>query len=289
LLGLALHPRFSENGFLFVNYTRVSDGATVLARYTVDLSTLIGDPASEQIFLLVPQPFSNHNGGSLAFGAEGFLYIPLGDGGSAGDPLGNAQALDSLLGKILRIDVDTPRQGAPYSIPPSNPFTKRGDGARPEIFALGLRNPFKITRDAGGRRIWIGDVGQNMREEIDILRRGANYGWNFMEGDLCYPEPTRCVKRRFQKPVWTIPRSQGRSVTGGYVYRGEIFKRLRGSYIYGDFVTGKIWRLSKRGRRYTNRVLLSSDSNISSFGQDASGEIYVVDHSGSILKLIARP
>jgi glucose/arabinose dehydrogenase len=288
LLGLAVHPKFSDNGFIYVNYTRLSDGATVISRFTVARSTWVSDPASEVPILTVSQPFPNHNGGSLIFGADGFLYIALGDGGGAGDPLNNAQSLSSLLGKILRIDVDHPGTDTPYSIPPSNPFYEREDPIRAEIFARGLRNPFKITRDRASSRIWMGDVGQNAREEINILRRGANYGWNIVEGDLCYPEGAGCSRRGFQKPVWTIPHSRGRSVTGGYVYRGTIFERLRGNYIYGDFITGKIWRLWRRGKTYRNRLVLSSGLNISSFGQDSAGEIYVVDYSGAVFKLVKR-
>ncbi len=285
LLGLAVHPRFSQNGFIYVNYNRLSDGATVISRFTVDRSSWIGDPASEVVLLTVPQPYDNHNGGSLLFGADGFLYIALGDGGSAGDPQGKAQALSSLLGKVLRIDVDRPSSTAAYSIPPSNPFYRRAAPVRPEIFARGFRNPFKMTRDQSSSRIWVADVGQNMREEVDILKREANYGWNVVEGDLCYPEGTNCVRRRFEKPVWTIPHPKASSITGGYVYRGSTLERLRGSYIYGDFVTGRIWRLWKQGRTYRNRLMLSSELNISSFGQDSAGEIYVVDYSGSIFKL----
>ncbi len=289
LLGLAVHPRFAENGFVYVNYSRSSDGATVISRFTVDRVTWRSDPTSELPLLIISQPFDNHNGGSLIFGAEGFLYIALGDGGSAGDPLNNAQSLKSLLGKILRIDVDTPSAGAPYSIPRSNPFYSREGRGLPEIFAWGFRNPFKITRDRAGSRIWIGDVGQSMREEIDILRRGRNYGWKIVEGDLCYPEGTRCAPRRFQKPVWTIPHPRGRSVTGGYVYRGATLRELRGNYLYGDFATGKIWRLWNKGRTYRNRLLLASDKNISSFGQDSAGEIYVIDYLGAIFKLTQSP
>lgn len=289
LLGLAIHPRFARNGFIFVRYTRVSDGANVISRFTVDLPTLTSDPASEKVFLVVSQPFSNHNAGALTFGADGLLYIPFGDGGGAGDPLGNAQSLSSLLGKVLRIDVDRPGTAAPYSIPPSNPFVaRRASGVYPEIFALGFRNPFKITRDMAGNRLWLGDVGQGMREEIDILKRGANYGWSRMEGDLCFPEGTPCDIPEFQGPVWSIPRSDGRSVTGGYVYRGKSLKRLAGNYIYGDFVTGNIWRLIRQGRTYTSELMIASDRNISSFGQDLSGEVYVVDYAGAIFRLSKR-
>jgi len=286
LLGLALHPRFLQNGFLFVNYSRASDGATVIARFTVNLETMTSDSSSEVRILEVLQPFSNHNGGSLTFGSDGLLYIPTGDGGGAGDPENNGQSLSSLLGKILRIDVNTTDNQTRYTIPPSNPFANRGTGVMPEIFAYGLRNPFKVTRDTRSGRIWIADVGQGMREEVNVLRRGANYGWPIMEGELCFRTGLPCSIRRLQKPVWTIPHPKGSSITGGYVYRGAALRRLSGSYIYGDFITGRMWRLATQGRRYSNRLLLSTKLNISSFGQDLSGEIYVVDYSGNIFRLV---
>jgi glucose/arabinose dehydrogenase len=248
---------------------------------------MTSDPRTEVRILEVLQPFSNHNGGSLTFGSDGLLYIPTGDGGGAGDPENNGQSLGSLLGKILRINVDTADPQTRYTIPPSNPFANRGTGVMPEIFAYGLRNPFKVTRDMRSRRIWIADVGQNMREEVNVLRRGANYGWPIMEGELCSNTGLPCSIRRLQKPAWTIPHPKGSSITGGYVYRGTALKRLGGSYIYGDFITGTIWRLATQGGRKSNRVLLSTKLNISSFGQDLSGEIYVVNYSGDIFRLVS--
>jgi glucose/arabinose dehydrogenase len=285
LLGLTLHPQFESNGYMFVNYTRDPDGATVISRFTVNRSTWKASAASELQILTVSQPYSNHNAGSLTFGNDGLLYIPLGDGGGSGDPDGNAQSLRSLLGKILRIDVNRATRAAPYSIPPSNPFASGANGARPEIYALGLRNPFKVTRDKDSGQIWIADVGQNAREEIDLLFPKANYGWNIVEGDLCYPSLEPCAPRRFRKPIYTIPHPTAESVTGGYVYRGSAIPTLRGRYIYGDFITGKIWSLRRVGQQYRNSTLLASNRNISSFGQDTRGEIYVVDYGGAILKL----
>jgi glucose/arabinose dehydrogenase len=286
LLGLAIHPRFSGNGFIFVHYSRASDGASVVSRFTVDRPSLTSDLASEKIFLVVPQPFANHNAGGIVFGADGFLYIPMGDGGGQGDPQGVAQDLTSLLGKVLRIDVDREGSGVPYSIPSSNPFIIRGvQRARPEIFALGFRNPFKISRDMAGSRIWLGDVGQSMREEIDILKRGANYGWNRVEGNLCYPDGVSCDIQGLEKPAWSLTRAEAKSITGGYVYRGNSIPSLRGKYVYGDFITGNIWSLAKNRRTVSNSLLIASGRNISSFGQDSKGEVYVVDYSGQILRL----
>jgi glucose/arabinose dehydrogenase len=284
LLGFALHPDFSRNGYLYVNYTRKSDGATVISRFTVDPSSGTASVSSERQILVVPQPFENHNAGSLVFGNDGFLYIPLGDGGSAGDPQGNAQNRASLLGKILRIDVDV--TDGTYQIPARNPYRGNTKGFREEVLAYGLRNPFKITVDRPTGRIWAGDVGQDRVEEVDIIRRGANYGWNKIEGNLCYPSGAPCKLRGVQRPVTTYNHSLGESITGGYVYRGKAIRRLQGAYIYGDFVSGRIWSSKRRGRRYVNRQLLDTDQNISSFGLDSAGELYVVDYSGSIYRLV---
>ncbi len=285
LLGFAPHPDFSANGFVFVHYSRAGDGATVISRFSVDFGTLLAPLLSELKLLVVDQPFTNHKAGSLVFGNDGLLYIPLGDGGSAGDPLGNAQDRSSLLGKILRIDVNHTSALGAYSIPPTNPFARSQLGTRPEIFAIGFRNPFKATVDRITGRIWIGDVGQGLREEIDILRRGRNYGWARIEGDLCYPSGLPCSGREYQAPVVSLPHDDFQSVTGGYVYRGRRFPRLAGSYLYGDFISGRIMRLVPRRGRYENRRLLSSGLNISSFGQDPAGELLVIDYNGGIYSL----
>ena len=285
LLGLAFHPNFASNGFIFVNYTRLLDGATVISRFTLQSGASSIDSASEKVFLVIGQPFPNHNAGSLAFGRDGFLYIPLGDGGSAGDPLGNGQNKASYLGKILRIDIDRSEGDTAYAIPSSNPFKGNSKGFKQEIFAYGLRNPFKITFDKQTGLLWTGDVGQDRKEEIDIIRNGRNYGWNKVEGDLCYPSGKRCAPRGFEPPIKTYGHSLGASITGGYVYRGTAIASLKGAYVYADFISGNLWALKKVGDRYVNRLLSATGLNISSFGQDQSNELYIVGYNGKIYRL----
>ncbi|MEQ8236220.1 MAG: PQQ-dependent sugar dehydrogenase, partial [Syntrophomonadaceae bacterium] len=201
LLGLAFHPRFAENGQFYVNYTNRTE--TVVARYRVDLREPgRGLADSEQIILTIPQPYANHNGGHLAFGPDGYLYIAVGDGGSAGDPQGNGQNRSKLLGKLLRVDIDKPEGNLAYGIPADNPFNGRQDGSRPEIFAYGFRNPWKFSFDRFNGRLWLADVGQDSVEEIDIVEKGLNYGWNIMEGSQCYPASRKCNAEGLQLPVW---------------------------------------------------------------------------------------
>lgn len=284
LLGLEFHPQFAQNGFFYVNYTNTTH--TVIARYQVNPS----DPAqgmldSEQILLTIAQPYANHNGGNLAFGPDGYLYIGTGDGGSGGDPQGNAQNLTSLLGKMLRIDVNQPQGDRLYSIPQNNPFVGNTNGYREEIFAYGLRNPWKYSFDTATGRLWVADVGQNAIEEIDIVEKGMNYGWNIMEGSICYPASANCNKEGLQLPVWEYEQPLGKSVTGGYVYRGSQLPELTGAYIYGDFVTGLIWGLRIDDlTKPENRLLIESNLNISAFGVDQNNEVYIVDFEGKIYK-----
>jgi glucose/arabinose dehydrogenase len=281
LLGLAFHPRFAVNGNLFVHYSKAPSGDTVIARYRVGPDSL-GDPKSEEKILEVVQPFPNHNGGQIRFGPDGYLYIGLGDGGSAGDPGNRAQDRSNLLGKILRIDVDRTSRGSSYGIPTDNPFNAPGE--RPEIFALGLRNPWRFSFDRASGDLWVADVGQNGWEEIDRLKKGGNYGWNVVEGEACFKPRFLCGKERYDAPVHVYPHSQGASVTGGFVYRGATKPELLGRYIYGDFVSGKIWALTLDGKQ--NVELLDTALNISSFGEDAAGEIYVLSYSdGGVYKL----
>ena len=277
LLGLAFHPRFARNGRYFVNYTRADDGATVVAEYRVS-----ADPDRsrrlERVLLTVPQPFSNHNGGMIAFGPDGFLYIGLGDGGGGGDPGNRAQDPEELLGKILRIDVGE----RPYGIPPDNPFV--GGGGRPEIFALGLRNPWRFSFDRGNGRLLAGDVGQGRREEIDRIRRGRNYGWRILEGTLCFQPREDCDRTGLEPPLTEYGHRRGRcSVTGGYVYRGRAVPGLAGTYLFGDFCSGEIFGL-RRGRR---SILLDSELTIASFGEDEAGELYVLDVSAGAVHRVA--
>ncbi len=280
LLGLAFHPRFADNGRFFVNYTRASDDATVIAEYRTLPATLTVNPR-ETVLLVIPQPYKNHNGGMLAFSPDHLLYIGMGDGGSGGDPHNFAQDPHKLLGKILRIDID---QSTPYAIPPDNPFLD-GTG-RPEVYAWGLRNPWRFSFDRHTGELWAADVGQNAWEEINRIAKGHNYGWRIMEGDHCYLPAAACsAATNLIPPVTAYAHTQGRcSVTGGYVYRGSAIPDLIGTYVFADFCTGEIWGF----RSGYTRLLLETHARISSFGEDATGEIYVVIHEGGIFHLIQR-
>lgn len=283
LLGLAFHPDFTGNGLFYVNYTNRNQ--TVVACYQANLQQLVGIPGSEEILMTIPQPFANHNGGCLAFGPDGLLYIATGDGGSGGDPQDNAQNLSSLLGKILRIDVDKVTPGLAYGIPQDNPLAGNTNGHRQEIYAYGLRNPWKFSFDGNGR-LWASDVGQNTMEEIDIIHKGGNYGWNIMEGSICYPATNNCEQEGLELPVWEYRHLLGQSITGGYVYYGTSLPGLNGTYIYGDYVTGRIWALrADPGQPPVNLELLDSQLHISSFGIDQNGELYIVDLGGKIYRL----
>jgi glucose/arabinose dehydrogenase len=285
LLGLAFHPDYEKNGLFYVNYTDWS--GTVIARYQSDpADPSRGLPDSGTVLMSFPQPYANHNGGHLAFGPDGFLYIAVGDGGSAGDPQGNAQNRGSIYGKMLRIDVDKPGGGKSYGIPADNPFAGNNEGFLEEIYAYGLRNPWKFSFDQKSGWLWTADVGQNRVEEIDIIQKGANYGWNIMEGSLCYPSTANCDRSGLALPVWEYRHPTGNSVTGGYVYYGSKIPGLYGAYVYGDFVSGMIWALWLDSAGADNRILLDTNLNISSFGMDQENELYVVDYRGKIYKVI---
>ncbi|MEW6731256.1 MAG: PQQ-dependent sugar dehydrogenase [Acidobacteriota bacterium] len=277
LLGLAFHPQYKSNGRFFVNYTRAGDGATVIAEFKVTDDPNVAFPRGTTL-LVIPQPFANHNGGMVEFGPDKRLYIGMGDGGSAGDPLGHGQNIESLLGKILRIDVDS---GAPYTTPADNPFFGPMPG-RDEIYATGFRNPFRFSFDRANGRLYVGDVGQSRREEIDIVTKGNNYGWNTMEGSLCFNPMVNCNRNNLQLPVAEYGHDIGCSVTGGYVYRGKKFPDLVGNYLYGDFCSGIIFGF-KDGMA---RQLLRKSIQISSFGEDEEGEVYVVNYKGTISHII---
>ncbi|MGE0405735.1 MAG: sorbosone dehydrogenase family protein [Candidatus Korobacteraceae bacterium] len=280
LLGLVFHPSFPQNPRFYVNYTREPDGATVIAEYRVSGNANIADTTERQL-LVVSQPYANHNGGQLAFGTDGFLYIGLGDGGGGG--LDNAQNRNVLLGKMLRIDVNTTSAGKQYGIPSDNPFLD-GSGA-PEVWAYGLRNPWRFSFDRQTSRLFVADVGQSAWEEINLLERAGNYGWNTMEGAHCYEPAQGCNMTGLRLPIAEYGRSEGQAVTGGYVYRGSALPGLAGAYVFGDFLSGTIWVLQPDGFNWRRRQLLTTTRRISSFGQDSAGEIYIVDHSGSILRL----
>jgi glucose/arabinose dehydrogenase len=291
LLSVAFHPLYRDNGFFFVYYTN-QNGDNNVARYKVSPSDPdLADPASGTILLTIPHPtFANHNGGQLQFGPDGYLYIGAGDGGSAGDPNNHAQDLSQLLGKILRIDVD---HGAPYAIPPSNPFVQR-IGARGEIWAYGLRNPWRFSFDRANGDLWIGDVGQDLYEEVDLQPAssigGENYGWRKMEGFHCYNPSTNCGDASFTMPILEYPHTQGNcSISGGYRYRGTQIPSLRGAYLYGDYCTGTIWTATPSGAAWASTVLFTTTIAISSFGQDLSGELYVLDVTkGIVYRIRAR-
>ncbi len=288
LLGLAFHPQFAANGYFFVNYTRAGDGATVVARYkTSDNTNTLGDPNSERILLTIAQPFSNHNGGMIEFGPDGNLYIGMGDGGSGNDPFNNAQNINVLLGKFLRItpDISGNNNNPAYTIPADNPFVGR-DGAD-EIYAVGVRNPFRWSFDRGGmRQLYAGDVGQGVIEEVDIITKGANYGWRVYEGNQCTGiDPGLCNPNNFTPPILQYDHSGGKcSISGGYVYRGTRGTLPNGAYIYGDYCSGEIFMWLNNQQS----LLLATTRNIPSFGEDEDGELYVVGiGSGTVEKLVS--
>ncbi len=284
LLGLAFHPNFAANGYFYVNYTP-DENLSVTSRFQVNPSTdNTADSNSELILLEMPQPFTNHNGGQLAFGSDGYLYIASGDGGSGGDPQGNAQNRGNLLGTVLRIDVDNRDNGLNYAIPSSNPFVGEPN-SRPEIFAYGLRNPWRMSFDSNTGLLWSGDVGQGELEEINVIESGGNYGWNFFEGTQCFSG--NCDDTGLIPPVFEYNHDAGdKSVTGGYVYRGTLTPSLEGKYVYGDFISGRIWALDATTNNPNNALVLETGLNISSFGIDADDELYFCAFNGSIYRIV---
>ncbi len=310
LLGFALHPHFSENNRFYINYVN-KKGFTIISELTSDNVGLIADPSSERVLFSLKQPFSNHNGGHLAFGLDGFLYISVGDGGKSGDPNNAGQSLNTYFGKILRIDVDS---GIPYGVPKTNPFISTSE-AKGEIWALGLRNVWRFSFDSETGDLYLGDVGQNKWEEINFQpgssSGGENYGWKIMEGNHCFHPEVNCDTSGLTLPIFEYPNDanymrtltgmdqpevDGCSVTGGYVYRGNKIPGLVGTYVFGDYCSGNIWSFRvKNGHVYefqnrTTEINLGGGihtSNISSFGQDASGELYIVDYNGEIYKLVS--
>ncbi len=285
LLGLAFHPQYASNGRFFVFYTRAGDGALIIAEYAASPSTSnTASPTTEEILLTILHPdFGNHNGGMLAFGPDGFLYAGVGDGGGANDPNNNAQNVETLLGKILRIDVNS---GGTYTSPADNPFFGPTAG-RDEIFAYGMRNPWRFSFDRGTGQLWVGDVGQGAREEVDTpIQSGGNYGWPFFEGNLCTTKGQNAGQcnnqQNYKFPIFDYEHLGGRcSLTGGYVYRGSQNAVATGTYLYGDYCSGEIFA----GSGSPPSVLLDTAMRISSFGEDEQGEVYVVDLNGSVSRI----
>jgi glucose/arabinose dehydrogenase len=290
LLSLAFDPKFKENGVFYIDYTN-TDGNTRVERWRLSNDNPDqADPSTAFQILAVDQPYPNHNGGLLMFGPDGELYIGLGDGGSQGDPNGNGQNLNTLLGKILRIHVDPTNTDAdhPYSIPKDNPFVDKLN-ARPEIWSYGLRNPWRFSFDRKTGDVYIADVGQSTYEEIDVQpansKGGENYGWNIMEGDSCYAA-TPCVQSGLTLPVFTYTHDSGCSVTGGFVYRGKAFSSLDGIYLFADYCSGLLWGLGKNADgAWTASAPVDTGLSVSSFGEDASGELYVTDLNGGVYKV----
>jgi glucose/arabinose dehydrogenase len=283
LLSVALHPQFAQNGRLFVDYTD-RNGDTVISRFQASGDR--ADPNTEAVLLTIDQPYPNHNGGLVLFGPDGYLYIGMGDGGSGGDPQGNGQNRGVLLGKLLRLDVD---HGDPYAIPPDNPWPGGGD-IRPELWVYGLRNPWRFSFDRATGDLYIADVGQGEYEEIDVQpaqsRGGANYGWNITEGLHCF-RGSSCTRGGLVAPIAEYDHSEGCSITGGYVYRGSAFPSLQGLYFYGDYCSGRIWALRQvAAGQWEQHELLQRDLNISSFGEDQAGELYLTDLSGALYQVV---
>jgi glucose/arabinose dehydrogenase len=282
LLGLVFHPKVAQNGYFFIDYVDKNQN-TIIARYTISQSNGMADPNSEKVLLKIKQPYANHNGGQLAFGPDGYLYIGMGDGGSAGDPENRAQNKNELLGKILRINVD---QGTPYAIPSDNPFAK--GGGKPEIWALGLRNPWRFSFDPKTSDLYIADVGQGDYEEIDLhtsdAAAGVNYGWRCFEGIHSFNAAGCADPSTYTSPILEYSHTDGRcSITGGYVYRGVQFPALMGKYFYGDYCSGEIFYAEKPASTWNAVMALNSDYKLSTFGEDSSGELYVADHDNGVI------
>jgi glucose/arabinose dehydrogenase len=289
LLGLAFDPNYAENGYFYINYNN-KDQQSIIARYKM-LSYNTADPNSEKVLIKVDQPYLNHNGGDLAFGPDGYLYIALGDGGSAGDPENRAQDKTTLLGKILRIDIS---KGDPYSIPDTNPFANQ-DNAKPEIWAYGLRNPWRISFDRQTSDLYIADVGQGDIEEINLQKAGSNgginYGWRCYEGTKVYNSQGCLDENNYTPPIFEYNHEEDRcSITGGYVYRGVNYPALDGKYFYGDFCGGQLYYAENKDGEWQQVLVAKTSYAITTFGQDSNGELYLADfNTGNIYKIVDQP
>lgn len=281
LLGLAFHPDYKNNGYFYLDYTADNPRRTVISRFTVSQDDRgKADPDSKLILLEIEQPYSNHNGGQISFGPDGYLYISLGDGGSGGDPLNAGQDLTMLLGSLLRIDVDNTSEGRNYAIPVDNPFKGNKDGFKEEIYAYGLRNVWRFSFDTNNR-LWAADVGQNKWEEINLIEKGKNYGWRIMEGKHCFNPETNCDTTGLVLPIWEYGHNEmgGYSITGGFIYEGSSAPSLKGKYIYADYVVGKIWSLEYTDGKVINKLLAQTNYLISTFGVDQNNVLYFADHN----------
>jgi glucose/arabinose dehydrogenase len=290
LLGLAFHPDYKKNGYFYLNYTAGNPLETIISRFKVSSSNPnVADPESETVLLKFHQPWDNHNGGKIAFGNDGFLYVGTGDGGSWGDPENRAQNKKELLGKILRIDVNATSAGMKYGIPADNPFKGNKDGFREEVYAYGMRNPWRFCFDRVTGQLWAGDVGQNEFEEIDVIEKGGNYGWRIMEANKCYRTKT-CDMSNLRSPIFHYRQGAetGRSITGGYVCRDKNLAGLTGKYIYGDFVTGNIWALTyANNKAVQNELIATISGGLPSFGEDSKNNLYVLSYNpGKIYRLV---
>jgi glucose/arabinose dehydrogenase len=290
LLSFAFDPNFKTNGFFYVWYSVATPHQNVLARFSVSKTNPnVADMASEKILIEVPKPFGNHNGGTVLFGKDGYLYLSIGDGGKGDDPYRNAQNLNSHLGKILRIDVSKEENGKPYAIPKDNPFAGRAD-AKPEVYALGCRNMWRMSFDRETGALFAGDVGQDKWEEVDLIVKGGNYGWNLREGRVKFersPDAAASEKvENFTNPIWMYDRKMGTSITGGYVYRGKRIPALVGAYVCGDYTLGNIFGVKlKDNKAVGEKILLNQPKNICSFGEDADGELYVMMFDGNLFEI----
>ena len=292
LLGLAFHPNYETNGYFFVYYSAPNPRRSVVSRFSVSAANPYqADPASELVILEIPQPYTNHNGGQLAFGPlDGYLYIGLGDGGDGGDPDENGQDPTTLLGSMLRIDVNSSSEANRYAIPPDNPFIGNLEGFKEEIFAYGLRNPWRFSIDPQTGDIWVGDVGQGAFEEIDVIEKGGNYGWDTMEANQCFEPSTGCITEGLERPVWAYARGLGVSVTGGHVYHGTRVPEIAGHYIYADYVSGRIWALTRTDSDTTNVEIARASFNIPAFGVSEQNELFIAGFDGKIHRFVeTRP
>ena len=290
LLGLAFHPDYLNNGYFYVNYTLDNPERSRISRFRVDPNNPNqASRESETVLLEYEQPFGNHNGGEVAFGPDGYLYVGVGDGGSGGDPQGNGQNRQTLLGSILRIDVDQTSGELPYAIPADNPFVGNSEGFREEIYAYGMRNPWRFSFDAETGQLWVGDVGQNKFEEVDIVERGGNYGWDITEATHCFEPESGCDTESLIDPVWEYDHTQGDlSITGGFVYRGTEIPLLQGRYVYADYVSGRVWALDATNpEQPSNTELTDADFSVASFGLNAAQELFLCGFDGSIYRLAA--